>query len=85
VAAAMATGAAERSGARLAISTTGIAGPTGGTVDKPVGLVQIGVSLDGVVETHERRFPPRGRVFVRNWSANTACDLARRRLLDAGF
>lgn len=81
VAAAMAAGAAARSGARLTLSTTGIAGPGGGTPEKPVGLVHVGTCLDGEVRTTELRLVARGRAFVRNWAANTACDLARRRLL----
>ncbi len=44
---AMAEGVAKRCGARLGLSATGIAGPTGGTADKPVGLVFMGVCLDG--------------------------------------
>lgn len=80
VAAVLAAGAAERSGARLAISTTGVAGPGGGSPEKPVGLVHIGVSFDGEVQTHELRLIDRGRAFVRNWATNSALDLARRRL-----
>lgn len=44
----MAEGVCRRTGARLGLSATGIAGPTGGTADKPVGLVYMGVCLDGV-------------------------------------
>lgn len=45
---AMAEGVCKKTGARLGLSATGIAGPTGGTDDKPVGLVFMGVCLDGV-------------------------------------
>jgi len=83
VAEAMARGASERSGARLALSTTGVAGPDGGTPEKPVGLVHVGIAFDGRVESHELRLPARGRAFVRTWAVNSACDLARRALLAA--
>ena len=44
----MAEGVCRVTGARLGLSATGIAGPTGGTAEKPVGLVYMGVCLDGV-------------------------------------
>lgn len=51
----MAQGAAEAAGADAALSATGIAGPDGGTPEKPVGLVYIGCFVNGrtVVEKHE--------------------------------
>jgi len=51
----MAKGAAETSGASIGISTTGIAGPGGGTDEKPVGLVYVGICVNGKVETKELR------------------------------
>jgi nicotinamide-nucleotide amidase len=82
VAEAMARGAAQRSGARLALSITGVAGPEGGTQRKPVGMVCFATSLDGLVQSTERRFAVRGRDLIREFAAQTALDLARRRVLD---
>ena len=84
VAEAMARGAAERSGARLAVATTGIAGPQGGSARKPVGLVWFGLCSQGRSESTERRFPPRGRGLVMEWAANTALDLVRRAMGSGG-
>jgi nicotinamide-nucleotide amidase len=81
VAGAMSRGAAERAGASLAISTTGIAGPSGGNPKTPVGLVCFGVTHAGATRTYTRRFRPRGRSFVRDWAVNASCELARRALL----
>ena len=80
VAEAMAAGAAKRSGARAAVSVTGIAGPDGGTAEKPVGLVWFGIWNDGATRTVERRFGVRGRDLIREFAANTALDLLLRNL-----
>lgn len=72
VAGAMAFGAADRSGADLAVATTGIAGPDGGSDSKPVGLVYVGVAHRGRVWTVERRFPPVGRDRVRRYTEQAA-------------
>ncbi len=65
------------------ISITGIAGPDGGTAEKPVGLVYLGIaSPNGQVESVECRFGEnRGRDWVRRVSVSTALDQLRRRLL----
>jgi nicotinamide-nucleotide amidase len=56
VARAMAAGAIARSQAQVALAVTGVAGPTGGTPDKPIGTVWFGWSVDGRLRTERRRF-----------------------------
>jgi nicotinamide-nucleotide amidase len=57
VAHAMVTGALTHSRAQVAVAVTGVAGPTGGTTDKPVGLVWFGFALPGRVLTEKMLFP----------------------------
>jgi nicotinamide-nucleotide amidase len=80
VARAMAEGARRVSGADLALAITGIAGPDGGTPDKPVGLVHLALAHAGGTEAHRRQFPARDRGFVRALAAHGALDLVRRHL-----
>lgn len=84
VARAMAEGAARRASARLALSVTGIAGPGGGSAEKPVGLVWFGVAFDGRVHAEERRFAARDRELIRAIAVNAALDLGRRALENGG-
>lgn len=57
VARAMAAGAVARSAAQVAVAVTGVAGPTGGSPDKPVGTVWFGWSVQGAIHSELRRFP----------------------------
>jgi nicotinamide-nucleotide amidase len=80
VAIAMARGSLERAGADIALSVTGIAGPGGGSAEKPVGLVYIGVATKSAARAERRVFPgERGQ--VKRWTAQVALDLARLELL----
>lgn len=82
VAAAMAEGARKRLGASKAVSTTGIAGPGGGTSDKPVGLVWIGVATDEGVLVRRHLFgQDASREVVRILAAQTALNRVRLVLL----
>jgi nicotinamide-nucleotide amidase len=56
VARAMAFGAIRHSHAQVSIAVTGIAGPTGGSADKPVGTVWFGFSIHGTLHSEMRRF-----------------------------
>ena len=80
VAAAMAEGARERFGSDLAVATTGISGPGGGTGDKPVGLVFVAIASAG--RSHQERFVfPLDRHRHRLLTAQLALDWVRRHLL----
>ncbi|MEN9206484.1 MAG: competence/damage-inducible protein A [Thermostichales cyanobacterium SZTDM-1c_bins_54] len=79
---AMAQGVQQRLGSHWALSITGIAGPGGGSPEKPVGLVWIGIAAPtGQAWALEQRFnPQRGRESIRHFSAQTALDVLRRTL-----
>jgi nicotinamide-nucleotide amidase len=76
---AMAKGAVAQSRADLAVAITGIAGPGGGSPDKPVGLVHFAAAArDGRLIHSEQRFGDIGRTAVRQQSALVALDLLHR-------
>lgn len=77
----MARGAAEAAGADAAIATTGIAGPDGGTEEKPVGLVYIGIFYKGKVTAEREQFEG-DRQTVRNAAVARALELFLRVLGD---
>lgn len=73
----MAAGALERSNAGLALSVTGIAGPDGGSADKPVGLVWFGLAMTGRKPVTEHRiFDNLGRDYIRQQTARHAITMA---------
>ena len=72
----MAAGAIARSQADFSLSITGVAGPDGGTPQKPVGLVHFGAARrKGEVTVAERRFGAIGRSAIRTASLEVALDL----------
>ncbi len=77
VAEAMADGALAQSHADAAVSVTGIAGPGGGTAEKPVGLVYLGACRRGGRPRHLRRVFPGDREAVRRAALEEALDLAQ--------
>jgi nicotinamide-nucleotide amidase len=81
VASAMARGARRAAGADVGVGITGIAGPDGGTAEKPVGLVF--VAVDGAAGARVRRSVfPGGRSRVRFQATQVALEILRRGLLD---
>lgn len=71
----MAKGVKDLAGAQIGISTTGVAGPTGGTAEKPVGLVYMGVCVN------DRVFAARGEFYKINGRENIRETAARAVLL----
>ena len=78
---AMAEGVRRLAGADLGLSTTGIAGPGGGTPEKPVGTVCIGLAWEGGAWSQRYPLGPRGRDWIKQMTAQLALDRLRRHLL----
>jgi nicotinamide-nucleotide amidase len=77
----MAEGIRARTGASLGVGITGIAGPTGGSPEKPVGLVFIGLADERGTQVREFHFPG-NRERVRLWATQMALEMIRRRIRD---
>lgn len=76
----MAEGIAKTSETNIGLSTTGIAGPGGGTAEKPVGLVYIGLYINGITKVKKCEFTG-NREMIRRRTTITALDWVRRELL----
>lgn len=81
VARALADGIRKRVGTTLGLGVTGIAGPSGGTPEKPVGLVHIGLADARGPCDKLFRFPPSDRDRIRQFAALSALDMVRRYFL----
>ena len=73
VARAMAFGAIRHSHAQVSVAVTGVAGPAGGSKEKPVGTVWFGFQVDGLLTSETRRFPG-DRAAVREATVRHALD-----------
>ena len=82
VATEMAEGLRTRTGATYAIATTGIAGPGGGSEEKPVGTVFVGLSSENQPARWEKFFFPSDRETFKQLVAQRAFDLLRRKLME---
>ena len=80
VAAALAEGIRYRCESTLGVGITGVAGPTGGTAEKPVGLVFHAVAGDRGTEVVQRNFPG-DRKRIRRFASTMALDMVRRKLM----
>lgn len=80
VAKSLAEGVRDRMGAGIGIGVTGVAGPSGGSPEKPIGLVHLALAMGDQVEHLECRFSG-DRERIRFWASQAALDMVRRRLL----
>jgi len=80
VARALAEGVRKRCGTSLGLGVTGVAGPTGGTAEKPVGLVFHALASESGTEIVKRHFPG-DRARIRWFASQQALDMVRRKLM----
>ena len=81
IARAMAEGACTRAASTFGLATTGVAGPTGGSDEKPVGTVYIALASEDSETVGRKLFFPTDRETFKQLAAQAALDLLRRRLL----
>jgi nicotinamide-nucleotide amidase len=77
----MAIGARRRFGATIGVSVTGIAGPGGGTPEKPVGTVHVALDAADGTRLHHKLLLPGERALVRRWTTSSALTMIRKHLL----
>ena len=80
VAKALAEGIREKTGSNLGLGVTGVAGPSGGSLEKPVGLVYIALATETTISCQEFRFGG-DRERIRFWASQAALDMVRRTLI----
>lgn len=80
VAKGLAEGIRLKTGATLGLGITGVAGPAGGSLEKPVGLVHIALSIDSSLDHQEFHFAG-DRDRIRLWASQAALDMVRRKLI----
>ena len=80
VARALAEGIRERCKTTLGVGVTGVAGPTGGTAEKPVGLVFHALASESGTEVVKKNFPG-DRARIRWFASQQALDMVRRKLM----
>jgi nicotinamide-nucleotide amidase len=81
VAQALAEGIRRRAGASFGLGITGVAGPGGGSPEKPVGTVFIAMADEQSTTVREFRFPG-DRERIRYWASQAALELIRRKVRD---
>lgn len=80
----MAAGVRRRLGASAGLGVTGVAGPGGGTPDKPVGTVHLALDAADGTRRHERLVLPGDRAMVRRWTTSAALTMIRGWLMERG-
>jgi len=81
VAQVLAEGVRARTGASIGVGITGIAGPSGGSAEKPVGLVIVALADERGTQVREFQFPG-SRERIRHWASQMALEMIRRRIRD---
>ena len=71
----MAKGISKIGKTRISVSITGIAGPSGGSIKKPIGLVYIGIKKDKIIKVKKYLFKNKGRLYIQKASVDKSLKL----------